>query len=225
MIDTDIGIDIDIDIGADGPAGPTALAGPDAGLRLTRVVLGRGTQNYTCIDSLETTIPTGGGAVAALYDASCLAATFPALLHELPNALVALSSGTARQRITRDAALVGHHFFAPNFATPVFDFRTKPGQTGIFTGARDAGIPAAAGAARGGPPDQQFGAVDWLRLKTLPGQSVGYQLVYRIHTAGGKPPPNCKGRPSTITIEYATEYCEDPLPPSPFPVLPCLAGC
>lgn len=201
-------------VSAPPPLGTVALADPDAGLRLTRVLLGRGTQNYTCTDSSETTIPTGGGAVATLYDASCLAATFPALLHQLPNALVGMSGATGRQRIVRDAALVGHHYFAPNFATPVFDLRLKPGQTGIFTGARDAGVPAAVGAARGGPPDQQFGAVDWLRLKTLPGQSVGYQMVYRVHTAGGKPPPTCKDRPTTITIEYATEYCEHSHPRS-----------
>lgn len=110
--------------------------------------------------------------------------------------------------IAGDAVVVGHHYFAPDFSTPVFDFRVAAGQTQIFTGVRDQAIPALSTASRGGPGDQQFGAVDWLRLKAIPEKTVDYKLAYRVETAGGKAPATCEGRPSTFSIEYATEYCE-----------------
>lgn len=192
--------------------GATALAGPDPGLVVTRVVLGRGTQNYTCADSKDTTLPVGAGALAMLYDVSCLAANYPALLHSLPDALVALpagSIGAILQRVPVESiVLAGHHYFAPDFSTPVFDFRLA-GQTPIFTGVRDQAVPASSRAAKGGLQDQQFGAVDWLRLKAIAAQSVDYKLAYRVQTAGGKAPPTCKGRAGTFSIEYATEYCEN----------------
>lgn len=146
-----------------------------------------------------------------LYDASCLAANFPSLLHSLPDVLVALSTSrldTILQRVPSEPIVVGHHYFAPDFSTPAFDFRLTAGQTQIFTGVRDQAVPASSNAAKGGRQDQQFGAVDWLRLKAIPAKSVDYKLAYRVQTAGGKAPPTCKGRAGTITIEYATEYCE-----------------
>lgn len=189
--------------------GTTALAGPDPGLVVTRVVLGRGTQNYTCADSKDTTLPVGAGALAVLYDASCLAANFPALLHSLPDALVALSADSIGAVLSAESMLVaGHHYFAPDFSTPVFDFRLA-GQAQIFTGVRDQAVAAPGSAAKGGLREQQFGAVDWLRLKAIAAKSVDYQLAYRVQTAGGKAPPTCKGRAGTFSIEYATEYCED----------------
>lgn len=194
-------------------SGPTLLADPDPGLSVTRVVLGRGTQNYTCADSKDTTVPSAAGALAILYDASCLAANYPSLLHELPDALVALSgsieiyTGAILQRISGEPIILGKHYFS-DFTTPVFDFRLTAGQTGIFTGVKDQAVPASAYAAKGGSPDQQFGAVDWLRLKSVTGKSVGYKLAYRVHTAGGKAPSTCKGLASSFTIEYAAEYCE-----------------
>lgn len=178
------------------------------------MVLGRGTQNYTCTDSKATTVPATAGAKAILYDASCLAAYYPSLLHELPNVAVTLSegvelfAGALLQRVSGDNIVVGHHYFAPDFNTPVFDFRLRATQTKIFTGKKDQSVPAAEFAALGGVPNQQFGAVDWLRLVAIPGKSVDYKLAYRVHTAGGKAPPTCSGRPSSFTIEYSAEYCE-----------------
>lgn len=192
-------------------SGPNTLAAPDPGLKVTRVVLGRGTQNYTCADSQSTTIPAAAGALAILYDASCLVSKKPSLLHQLPNILVSVSSSltqTILQRIAGEAVVVGHHYFAPDFSTPVFDFRITTGQTQIFTGVRDQAVPALTSASRGGLADQQFGAVDWLRLKAIPAKTVDYKLAYRVETAGGKAPATCRGRPATFSIEYATEYCE-----------------
>lgn len=134
----------------------------------------------------------------------------PTLLHKLPNVLVSISSsltGVILKKIAGDAVVVGHHYF-PSVTTPVFDFRITAGQTQIFTGVKDQAAPARSSAAKGGPANQQFGAVDWLRLKAIAETSVGYKLAYRVETAGGKAPPTCKGRPSTFSIEYATEYCE-----------------
>ena len=51
---------------------------------LKHVAIGRGTQNYTCDASNATAVPKPTGAVAALFNASCVAASYPDVLHVLP---------------------------------------------------------------------------------------------------------------------------------------------
>ena len=175
------------------------------------MVLGRGTQNYTCADGTENSTPVSRGAEAILYDVSCLAANYPSLLHELPDVLVQLESSVQYyitavfQRLSKEKVVVGHHFFAPDFSTPVFDFRITPDVKRYFSGSKDAGIAATTYASKGSP-GEQYGAVDWLRLKAGD-KSVESKLAYRVHTAGGKPPTNCKGKGGTFTVDYAAEYC------------------
>ncbi|KAG0127186.1 hypothetical protein HOY82DRAFT_81303 [Tuber indicum] len=190
--------------------GPTLLPDPDPGLKLTNVVLGRGTQNYTCADDTESSTPVSQGAEAILYDVSCLAADHPSLLHELPDVLVQLQSSVQYyitavfQRLSKEKVIAGHHYFTPDFSTPVFDFRITPDIKRYFSGKRDAGVPATAYASKGAP-GQEYGAVDWVRLKAGD-EAVESKLAYRVHTAGGKAPPNCKGMQKNFDIEYATEY-------------------
>ncbi|RPB00796.1 hypothetical protein L873DRAFT_1804538 [Choiromyces venosus 120613-1] len=190
--------------------GTVLLADPEPGLKLTNVVLGRGTQNYTCADSTENSTPVAQGAQAILYDVSCIAANHPSLLHELPDVLVQLQSSveyymaTIFQRLSKEKVIVGHHLFVPDFSTAVFDFRITPDVKRYFSGRKDASVSATAYASKG-PPGEEFGAVDWLRLKAGD-NSVDLKLAYRVHTAGGKPPGNCKGRNKNFGINYAAEY-------------------
>ncbi|KAH8147846.1 uncharacterized protein LAJ45_07946 [Morchella importuna] len=191
--------------------GTKNLSPPDAGTSLARVVLGRGVQNYTCADSLSTTIPAANGAVATLYDASCLAACNPTLLHTLPDIMVNLPKDTIAEslsivtRMTRQPIMVGHHYFAPNNTIPVFDFRVQRSDKYLLAGQRDEGVPAVTTASKG-EMGVGYGAVDWLRIKAIPDMSVDYKLAYRILTAGGKPPATCQGMAKEFSVEYATEY-------------------
>lgn len=175
------------------------------------MVLGRGTQNYSCADATENSTPVSRGAEAILYDVSCLAANYPSLLHELPDVLVQLQASVQYyltavfQRLSKEKVIVGHHFFAPDFSTPVFDFRITPDVKLYFSGTKDASIAATAYASKGSP-GEEYGAVDWLRLKAGD-KSVESKLAYRVHTAGGKAPANCKGRGGNFAVDYAAEYC------------------
>lgn len=145
----------------------------------------------------------------------------PTLLNQLPNSLVTFSpdldlfkssTATAKKLKAQDV-IVGRHHFNPEGTTPIFDFRMKPGQDKIFTGTRDDSVPAPSSASKG-TPGEEFGPVDWLRIKAIPDKTVGYTLGYRLHTAGGKAPATCKGlTKKVIEVQYATQYCEYLLPP------------
>lgn len=193
-------------------AGPNYLSPPDNGLVLFRVVLGRGTQNYTCADATDASVPIAQGAVADLYDASCLAAKRPELLHLLPDVMVNIKKTTIEavtsmiSGMSHDRILIGHHYFAPNNTTPVFDFRMEKSQSLVFRGKKDQAVPATPAASRGIPTEQN-GAVDWLRIVAIQ-SSVGLKLAYRVQTAGGKNPATCKGMPKSFEVQYATEYCK-----------------
>ncbi|KAI9778611.1 MAG: hypothetical protein M1839_008004 [Geoglossum umbratile] len=184
------------------------LPDPSAGLKLTRVVLGRGTQNYTC-NAGSNDKPTSNGALAVLYDASCLAAKSPSLLHELSSAFLQLEDSTeylaaaVLQTVSNEKVVVGHHFFSGP-TTPVFDFRVKDGDKDIFVGKKVANVTAPDFSSKG-RDNVGDGAVDWLKLEAVDGTS-GFKEGYRMVTAGGAPPPTCKDKPSAFTVPYATEY-------------------
>ena len=179
------------------------------------MLLGRGTQNYTCTDSNESTIPTTRGAEAVLFDVSCLAAQYSAALHELPDLLLQMKpsvqvyTATIFQKLSEEDVLVGHHYFAPDFSTPIFDLANSKKKI-YFSGKKDASITALSSASAGAPGEQN-GAVDWLRIKGDT-KSVGAKLAYRIFTAGGKAPANCKGQQKLFSVQYAAEYCTFPPP-------------
>ncbi|KAI9857653.1 MAG: hypothetical protein M1813_008073 [Trichoglossum hirsutum] len=184
------------------------LPDPSPGLKLSRVVLGRGTQNYTC-NAGSSDKPAAGGAVAILYDSSCLASYHPSLLHELSGAFLQVQSSTEYlaaailQRMSSEHIVAGHHYFSGP-TTPVFDFRVKDGDKDVFCGKKATNV---------SPPDWSIkgknnegdGAVDWLKLDTVDGTS-GFKEGYRMVTAGGNPPPTCKDKPAAFEVDYAAEY-------------------
>ncbi|KAI5844282.1 hypothetical protein BZA05DRAFT_438916 [Tricharina praecox] len=169
-----------------------------------RVVLGKGTQNYTCSTSTASVAPAAYGAYALLYDASCLAQNFPAVLHSMPAMLLAMEEKKIRALLGLCSIMgdkkveVGLHYFT-DATTPVFEF-TKSGSSDIFVGKKTEGVPAPSAA-----PQGDHGAVDWLRLSAIEG-TRGFSDVYRVNTAGGMAPRTCEGMPAKFEIPYATEY-------------------
>ncbi|MCJ1303419.1 hypothetical protein MMC08_006228, partial [Hypocenomyce scalaris] len=53
-----------------------------------------------------------------------------------------------------------------------------------------------------------YGSVAWLQLQaeTVTESEGVVKEVYRLNTAGGNPPPTCKGQLAAIEVQYAAEY-------------------
>ncbi|KAF8457765.1 hypothetical protein BGX38DRAFT_1157238 [Terfezia claveryi] len=93
-------------------------------------------------------------------------------------------------------------------------WKTATAKKGRFVGIRPENITAPSDANTGVAPNA-FGAVDWLKLvstdnvRTASGRvfaSKGYKTIYRVETAGGRPPATCQGRPTHFEISYAAQY-------------------
>jgi hypothetical protein len=100
-------------------------------------------------------------------------------------------------------AISGHHFFT-NATTPFFNLSVL--DLGMAQCAKNntAAAPATASVGQGGVG---FGAVPWLKLKTIAGATGGLTEIYRLNTAGGNPPLTCAGlEGQNIEVEYAAEY-------------------
>ncbi|GAB7349738.1 hypothetical protein MBLNU459_g0472t2 [Dothideomycetes sp. NU459] len=188
------------------PVAPTPLPSPAAGLSLSHVAIGRGTQNYTCDLSNSTAVPLAVGAVASLFNVSCIAATQSSLLSLIP--AIALdfpvpASSDASSPANTD--LSGYHFFL-NASTPYFDLDTEDHSfgNGAFKKVNSSNAPAGAVAGQYG---QGFGAVGWLKLsESAPSSGQVLKEVYRLNTAGGSPPKTCAGAQAAFEVQYAAEY-------------------
>ncbi|RYP89731.1 hypothetical protein DL770_004119 [Monosporascus sp. CRB-9-2] len=196
------------------PLAPSPLGGPAAGLMLKHVAIGRGTQNYTCDTTNSAAVPVAAGAVATLFNASCVASAYPDLLHmlpklslrfDLPFTTAAISDeddGVAHRMGPADLAISGAHYFT-DATTPFFNLDTPRAARGEAGCAKEEATPAPADAPAGpgGEP-----AVAWLRLSTREGATGGLREVYRVETAGGSPPESCQGMPAAFEVQYAAEY-------------------
>ncbi|KAI9814238.1 MAG: hypothetical protein M1827_003404 [Pycnora praestabilis] len=188
------------------PVAPTPLAGPTAGLQLSEVLIGRGTQNYTCADSTAQSMPVSIGAVANLYNASCIAGNYPDLLALLPNVTLQLPVPAPESTLfPPNIDLVGHHFFT-TITEPTFNLDTNTGgNLGIIFSSKNGTTTAPPNSPKG-QDDQGFGSVAWLKLVAKNGTVGGYQEVYRVNTAGGNPPATCDGMQPTFEVQYAAQY-------------------
>jgi hypothetical protein len=182
---------------------PTPLAAPAAGLVLKHVAVGRGTQNYTC-GTNATAAPTAAGAVATLYNATCIASTYPDLLAAIPAVALQFNLTNKNQKTLSPSniAISGQHYFT-NATTPLFDLDTNL-KLGVAPCAKNSSVPAPANASKG-QGGKGFGAVAWLKLLTRDGATGNLQEVYRLNTAGGNPPATCAGMPATFEVQYAAE--------------------
>ncbi|KAJ5616685.1 hypothetical protein N7537_001799 [Penicillium hordei] len=185
------------------------LPAPSTNMTLKYIALGRGTQNYTCplngslISNSATIKPKAIGAAATLFDASCIASSSLALLHEVP----AIISATPLGSLTFMAALVAqgtrstnliigeHHFNAGG--DPIFDMGLT-GSNSWVTTSKIASTPAPKSKSRSSSD------VPWLKLGYKKGN--GIREVYRVVTSQGDPPVTCAGQTGTIQVDYAAEY-------------------
>ncbi|EWC48024.1 hypothetical protein DRE_02603 [Drechslerella stenobrocha 248] len=177
------------------------LAAPTRREKLMKVVVGYGTQNYTCTNGAA----VANGAVATLYDISCF--TSNSGLSDLLAPLAVQAEPTFQSTCVKAFSTlmgaqfsVGIHYFKGDFTTPAFEFtdRTK------FYGGVAGRVPAPLNANKGKAP-LNFGAVPSLRLAEKPGMGSTYSSVYRLSTAGGSPSPTCtEGK--KFTIPYAAQY-------------------
>lgn len=185
-------------------ASPTPLPGVSEGLSLKHVAIGRGTQNYSCSTGNATAAPVALGAVATLYNSSCIASAYPDLLAALPDVALQfnLTSNTQSSLTPSNLLISGHHFFS-NGTTPDFDMTVS--NVGFAPCAKNNSVPAPSGASVG-QNGVGLGAVPWLKLITRSGATGGLEEVYRINTAGGAAPATCAGMPTTFEVQYAAEY-------------------
>lgn len=161
------------------------------------------TQNYTCADSTANSAPVAIGAVANLYNATCIAANYPDLLEMLPNVAykIALPTNEYAKFPPANIELMGHHFFY-NSTVPEFNLdTTETKQYGIAMTNKIDQIDAPSNATKG-----KYGAVTWLYLKTVAGTVGNYKAVYRVETASGSAPTTCEGMSSAFEIDYAALY-------------------
>jgi len=175
-------------------------------LTLKHVAIGRGTQNYSCSTTNATAAPVALGAIATLFNASCIASTYPDLLAALPNVALQFNLTSASQNILSPAnlAVSGHHYFS-NLTTPAFNMNTANADLGFAPCLKNNSVPAPADASVG-QNNVGVGAVTWSKLITRTGATGNLEEVYRVNTAGGNAPATCAGMPATFEVQYAAEY-------------------
>ncbi|KAK0651767.1 hypothetical protein B0T16DRAFT_321564 [Cercophora newfieldiana] len=190
------------------PEAPVPLPAVSKGLTLKHVAIGRGTQNYTCDLKNATAVPVANGALATLFNASCIVATYPDLAKMLGRVSLRFSltqSEASRKLAPSNLIISGKHFFT-NATTPFFTLDSSPEQQlGEVPCAKEAGTPAPADAPVG---QKGEAAVPWLKLKARVGATGDLQEVYRVETVGGSAPADCKGMPAAFEVEYATQYVD-----------------
>jgi len=186
------------------PSNQTQLVAPSSPPAF--VALGFGVQNYTCAN---TSTYTNVGAIAELFDVSCLVPT--PLWSDLPDAAFSawseLSNITILEIIAALRALgspgvLGQHYFVPSATggapSPKFDFTSggvlKPNPDAYVISAKAGDIPSPTS-----PTD-----VDWLVLNAVQGELA--DQVFRVDTRGGQPPSSCTPGSPEISVKYAARY-------------------
>jgi len=176
------------------PVAPSPLPPPSPGSTLTHVVVGRGTQNYTCADNTANTKPVQVGALAKLFNATCVAGQYPQLLAMLPG-IAAKFPTPAADTGAGNLFLSGVHYFTDT-TTPFFDFNTPAHKWGTAHCSKTA-------ASNAPNPTKD---VPWLKLSAKSATDCSINEVYRVNTVGGVAPATCQGQPASIQVDYATEY-------------------
>ncbi|KHO00928.1 uncharacterized protein MAM_01706 [Metarhizium album ARSEF 1941] len=180
------------------PDGIDGLPPPDNGLTVRHVAVGRGTQNYTCDANNAHASPKAAGAVATLFNASCIAALYPDLLSRIPPMAVHFQLDEAEKLGPTAMAKSGVHYF--DGSTPFFNLDTPALAIGRVPCAKNSSAKAPSTAAVGQKGEK---AVTWLRLTAMDGTTGDIKDVYRVDTAGGSPPATCKDMPATFEVQYS----------------------
>ncbi|KJA17572.1 hypothetical protein HYPSUDRAFT_1010005 [Hypholoma sublateritium FD-334 SS-4] len=176
--------------------------------RVSFVGIAVGTQNYTCDN---TGVYTNVGALAELFDISCLTNSF--IFPALPDIAFAAweaapPSAPAQEVISflhqfSSPAILGQHYYVTNPITgsgidPKWDFTTQ----GATAGNKNAFVVAAKNTTINAPTDNQD--IQWVFLTALTGKLAAE--VYRTDTRGGQPPATCTPGSNPIVVKYAAKY-------------------
>ena len=205
------------------PAAPTPLPKPNPDYSLLHVAIGRGvqvsttrldfsgkatndsTQNYTCDIKNTTAIPAAIGAVANLYNASCIAANYVDILSLLPELALQLPYPSGNLLSPSRIQQSGVHYFL-NASQPVFDLTLAPSHPNLgLTHCAKKANSTAPTTADAGVNGAGAGAVAWLYLTAKSGTG-DVKEVYRLDTAGGNPPKTCSGMPPSFSVDYSAIY-------------------
>ncbi|KAF8811117.1 hypothetical protein BYT27DRAFT_7184495 [Phlegmacium glaucopus] len=177
------------------PPNRTAFSTPTSPLSF--LMLGVGVQNYTC--STAGTY-TSAGAVASLYDLSCISQS-PIFDDVQDMAYMLWKASPENGHPPEVASFMGSHFFITSPSgtgiSPVWDFRAgaaKGNPNAYVLAAKIADVPAPTG-----PQD-----VDWLQLKSVSG-SLATQ-IYRTDTREGSAPTSCTPGSAPISLRYVAKY-------------------
>jgi hypothetical protein len=181
------------------------MPAPSEGLTLKHIAIGRGTQNYTCELDKPDGAPKANGALATLFNASCIAAMSPELAAALTRAALHFDlaqSETAQKLSPSNLARSGVHFFTDS-TTPFFNLDVSSAwKLGEIPCGKAGSAPAPQNAGRGLGGEA---AVPWLKLSAKQGATGGLQEVYRVETVGGSAPATCKGMPQSFEVQYSTQ--------------------
>ncbi|CAO2650009.1 Nn.00g013010.m01.CDS01 [Neocucurbitaria sp. VM-36] len=190
----------------------SALPAPNEELKY--VLLGIGTQNYTCSTGDETAAPGTTGAVATLYDIGSKLNNDPMAKWKIGSiAPLALALSNAPKTLEMSLKsqgyenIAGHHFFSmmSGTNTPVFSLdklQLQPQPLAPVSKLNETDAPTSACPGNNGLP-----AIKWLYLKDTKGASQGgIDTVYRVETAGGNKPATCKGMKPSWEVKYAAQY-------------------
>ncbi|KAJ7288283.1 hypothetical protein C8J57DRAFT_1494596 [Mycena rebaudengoi] len=181
------------------PSNQTLLVSPTTAPRY--VALGVGVQNYTCTEA--TLKYASAGAVASIFDISCLKGTALATIQTTAYKLWAAAPASAKPSSIRAVpTLLGDHYFVPSPSgtgiSPKWDFTSAGPNAGNATAfiiaAKAAGIAA---------PNTAID-VDWLFLNRVSGDLASQ--VFRIDTVGGQPPSSCVAGSAPISVKYTSKY-------------------
>ncbi|KAJ4349437.1 uncharacterized protein N0V89_008052 [Didymosphaeria variabile] len=180
-------------------------------LELKYVLLGVGTQNYTCLTGNAADAPDTTGATAKLYDLGTKLNNDPLAQWKIPAisglALSLSAFGTWQLDMYLNAEgynqWLGNHFFT--LKVPTFSlYKTKTTPHPLAMVAKKADQDAPKTACQGTTGE---GAVKWLYLADDTNLSVGgVNTVYRLETAGGNKPDTCQGMQNYFEVPYAAQY-------------------
>ncbi|KAJ7824025.1 hypothetical protein B0H14DRAFT_2369806, partial [Mycena olivaceomarginata] len=174
------------------PPNQTALVAPATAPLF--VLLGVGVQNYTCSGTTFASI----GAVASLFDISCLARTSQF-------ATIQTTAFRIWDRVPSSvpSTVIGPLYFVTSPSgtgiSPKWDFTS----TGKFAGNSTAFV---IGTKVGDilAPTNPATNIDWLQLARVEGDLASQ--IFRIDTVNGQPPTSCVPGSPPISVKYTSKY-------------------
>lgn len=148
-------------------------------------------------------MPVAAGAVAVLFNVSCMAALYPDVLNHLPGTAIHFNVIDTQRMLGNKGPMAasGVHYFSDK-TTAFFDLDIPNPERGYGKVAckKQEAVPAPASAAAGQAGEK---AVPWLLLGAVEGTTDNVKSIYRLTTAGGSAPATCKGQRASFQVDYA----------------------